>query len=102
MTGVTQWVRTVGLKPSATATKPSTQRVPGGLMQATQVAFVPVACPFMGQAAPDCVTPVNASMRSGASWLSYASATSLLIGQQRANEQYFYQLVHRYGCACEW
>jgi len=35
-----------------TLTKPGTQRVPGGLMQATQVAFVPVACPFMGQAAP--------------------------------------------------
>ena len=32
------------------AYKAGTQRVPGGLIQATEVAFVPVACPFMGQA----------------------------------------------------
>ena len=28
-----------------------------GLIQATEVAFVPVACPFMGQAGSDRVTP---------------------------------------------
>jgi len=32
-----------GLKPLAGATKPGTQRVPGRLNQATQVAFVTVA-----------------------------------------------------------
>jgi hypothetical protein len=31
---------TAGLKPSARTTKPRTQRVPGGLIQATKVAFV--------------------------------------------------------------
>jgi hypothetical protein len=43
---------TDGLKPSARATKPGTQRVPGGLIQATKVAFVIEAEGFSPSATP--------------------------------------------------
>jgi hypothetical protein len=54
----------VGLKPSARATKPGTQRVPGGLIQATKVAFVmeaegfsPTAPRWRGKTNPQHLSP---------------------------------------------
>src|SRR4029078_6380872 len=50
-----------------------------GLIQATEVAFVPVACPFMGQAGSDRLTPVNYRKRGlivmmhGGGWMRQLS-----------------------------